>query len=114
MKRIAIPVNDNLLSEYFGKCDHYEIFEIEDNKIINEEIKMPPCEDILLVPEWSISQGITDIITHRIDKRIIKLFTEHKINLYVGIPRKDTKTLIEYYLGGNLQSDGKIISEILQ
>ncbi len=114
MKRIAIPVTDNVLSEYFGKCEYYEIFEIEENQIVSEEIKVPPCDDILLVPEWALHQGITDIITHRIDKRIIKLFTANKINLYVGVAINNPKTLIDFYLGGHLKSDGKIITEILQ
>jgi len=114
MKRIAIPVSDNILSEYFGKCDYYEIFEIEENRVISAEIKVPPCEDILLVPEWALLQGITDIITYKIDKRIIKLFTANKINLYVGIARNSPKSLIDFYLGGFLKSDGKIISEILE
>lgn len=114
MKKIAIPITDNVLSKYFGKCDYYEIFEIEENRVINAEFKIPPCENILLIPEWALLQGITDIITYKIDKRIIKLFTTNKINLYVGIPRNNTKKLIESYLEGVLKSDGKIIAEILQ
>ena len=26
MKYVAIPVTNNRLSEYFGECDHYEIY----------------------------------------------------------------------------------------
>jgi len=113
MKRVAVPVVKGKLSEYFGQCNHYEIFEIRDEDIRSETIEVPPKEDITRLPEWAASIGITDMIVYKIDKRIITLFAPFRINLFVGIPINSPRNLIEEYLNGNLKSDEKVISEIM-
>ncbi len=112
MKRVAIPVTQGKLSEYFGGCNHYEIFEIDGGNLARSEIKVPPQRDITELPEWAVHQEITDIITHKVDNRILTLFTAKKINLFVGIAVDTPLILIEDYMSGKLQSDEKIINEI--
>ena len=111
MKRVAVPVANGKLCEYFERCDYCEIFEIDGENVKSNETETPPS-DIERLPEWAIQQSITDIIVCRIDRNIIKLFTKEKINIFIGI-RIDTSTkLIESYLNGTLKSDEKIISEL--
>jgi predicted Fe-Mo cluster-binding NifX family protein len=113
MQRIAIPITKGKLSESFGQCSHYEIFEIDNKQINNNVVEIPNVKDITGLPEWASKQGITDIITYKIDKQIINLFIKLKINLFVGIPIKSAQLLIEDYLNGNLKSDSNIISNII-
>jgi len=113
MKRVAIPVVGGQLSEYFGQCDHYQIFEIEKGNVISEEIEIPPKEYVTKLPEWASGEGITDIIVNRIDKQIITFFAPLRINLFVGIPVNTPRNLIEDYINGKLKSDEIIISEIM-
>jgi predicted Fe-Mo cluster-binding NifX family protein len=113
MKRVAIPVVGGQLSEYFGQCNHYEIFEIDNGNAISEKIQIPPKEYVTKLPEWASAEGITDIIVYKIDKRIITLFAPLRINLFVGIPVNTPRNLIEDYLNGKLKSDEGIISEIM-
>ena len=113
MKRVAVPVVKGHLSEYFGQCNHYKIYEIDGENVKSKEIKTPPKGDITKLPEWAASKRITDIIAYKIDKRIITLFTSFRINLFVGIPINFPRNLIEDYINGNLISDEKIISEIM-
>ncbi len=112
MKRVAVPVVKGKLSEHFEKCNFCEIFEIDGEKVKSNEIEVPPS-DIAKLPEWAKQQNITDIITYRIDKNIIKLFTKEKINLFIGINIDTSEKLIEGYVNGALKSDEKIISEII-
>lgn len=113
MQRIAIPILNGKLSESFGQCSHYEIFEIDNKQIKSNVVKIPNVKNISELPEWASKQGISDIITYKIDKQIINLFIKLKINLFVGIPIKATHVLIEDYLNGNLKSDSNIISNII-
>ncbi|MCF8298000.1 MAG: hypothetical protein K9J13_10685 [Saprospiraceae bacterium] len=113
MKRVAIPIVNNKLSESFGQCSHYEIFEIDDADVKSYAIEIPQINDIAQLPEWASKQGITDIIAYEIDKSIINLFVKFKINLFVGIAIKSTALLIEDYIKGSLKSDDKIISKIM-
>ena len=113
MKRVAIPINDGKLSEYFGKCSHYKIFEI-DGKSVNEKVyEIPKDRSIDELPAWASEKGITDIITYKIDKQIISLFTRYKINLFVGIHIDAPEKLMNEFLNETITSNHKIISEIM-
>ncbi|NPA35477.1 MAG: hypothetical protein GXO47_01365 [Chlorobi bacterium] len=111
MKRVAIPVIKGKLSEYFENCHYCEIFEIDGDNVKSNEVEVPPS-DISDLPEWAVNQGITDFIVYKIDKNIIKVFTEKKINLFIGIKIDSPDKLIESYVNGALRSDEEIISEI--
>jgi predicted Fe-Mo cluster-binding NifX family protein len=113
MKRVAIPVLKDQLSEYFGQCDHYEIFEIDNGTVVNEMSEIPPTDYVTKLPEWASLAGITDIIVYRIDKKFITLFAPLRINLFVGIHLNTPRNLIEDYINGRLKSDERIISEII-
>ncbi|PLX11355.1 MAG: hypothetical protein C0594_03770 [Marinilabiliales bacterium] len=113
-RRIAIPVNTDKLSEYFGHCNHYVVYETENGNIISKTKNIPQVQKVEELPGWASSQKLTDVITHRIDKKIIGLFSMHKINIYVGIPIDSPSNLIKKYLEGKLKSDESIINDILE
>ncbi|HUX57258.1 MAG TPA: hypothetical protein VMV77_09795 [Bacteroidales bacterium] len=114
MKRVAIPVVKDKLSEYFGQCNYYKMYDIDDGNIKNSSTEVPPEQDILNLPLWAAQQGITDVVVHKIDKRIITLFAGSKINLFVGVAINSPAILIEDYLNGNLKSNERIIKEITE
>ena len=114
MRRVAIPIIEGRLSEYFGQCNHYEIFEISNDQVKSDEIEVPSVPDIKYLPEWAVGRGVTDIITYKIDKRIIRMFAKYKINLYVGIEQNTSQELIRDYMSGRLNSNTKVINEILE
>ncbi len=113
MKRVAIPIANNELSEYFGQCHYYEIFEIEEGKVQNKLKQIPSVSNIMELPDWLKDQGITDVIAYKVDKQIISLFASKKVNLFVGVALNATDILIQDYLKGNLKSDTKIIEELI-
>ncbi len=112
MRRVAIPIVDNKLSEYFGGCNFYEIFEIEEGIVTKSSFEVPTVDAIEELPMWLEQRGITDVIVNRIKKEIISLFASKKINLFVGIHQDKPENLIQDYLNGTLESDEQIIHEI--
>ena len=112
MKRIAIPIVDNLLSEYFGECNYYELFEIEGNNIQKRSFELPQGKNITDIPEWLSQQGVTDVIAYKVNTKIVSLFTSRKLNLFLGVPKHSPDKLIEDYLNGKLESDKGIIEEL--
>ncbi len=112
MKRVAIPIANERLSEYFGECNHYQIFEIDKNISDRKMAQMPVGIAITELPAWLEKQGITDVIAYKVDREIISLFASKKVNLFVGIPIESPEKLIEDYLNGKLESDKRIIAEI--
>jgi len=113
MRRVAIPIENGRLCEFFGQCTHYEIFDISNGTIKSNEIEVPSVTDIEQMPEWASSNGVTDIITCKLDKRIIRAFAKYKINLYVGIMPSTPRELIERYINGSLQSNTSFINEMM-
>ena len=112
MKRVAIPIVNNNLSEYFGECNFYEIFEIEKNGFRKKTAQIPNEITISELPEWLREQGVTDVIVYKVSKDIISRFAAKKVNLFVGVPIDKPEKLIQDYLTGQLESDKKIIAEI--
>lgn len=112
MRRVAIPISKNELSEFFGECNHYEIFEIEKDIVNRKLIEIPSNMDITELPKWLKNQGVSDVIAYKVNKKIITLFASNKVNLFVGVAKKLPQDLIDDYLQGKLESDKNIIEEI--
>lgn len=111
-KRIAIPISNKLLSEFFGECSYYEIFDIDGVITGHHEAHFPAGTSVSELPCWLEEKKITDVITFRINPKIIHLFASKKVNLFVGIPIDSPENLIDAYLKGRLESDERIIKEI--
>ena len=112
MRRVAIPITNNQLSEYFGGCNHYEIFEIDKRVTGKQSASLPAGIALEELPGWLQKQGITDVIAYKVNREIISLFASKKVNLFVGIPINTSENLIEDYLNGTLASDKNIIAEL--
>jgi len=112
MKRVAIPVSNDYLSEYFGECQHYEIFEVDGKIVDKKEAAFPGGTTTSELPVWLKEQGITDVIVYKVNRQILNRFAGEKVNLFVGIPQNSPEKLVEAWLEGKLESDEQIISEI--
>jgi len=114
MKRVAIPIVNNQLSENFGECNYYTIFEI-DKKIKSAKTTLLPDSITLQeLPSWLKKEGVTDVVTYKVNRLIINLFVAEKINLFLGIAIDTPEKIIDDYMQGKLVSDGKIILELTQ
>ena len=114
MKRIAIPIVNNKLSENFGECNYYTIFEVGKKINSTKTTLLPDGIEAENLPQWLKSEGITDVITYKINKQIVNLFVAEKINLFLGIPIDAPEKIIDDYLQGKLISDKRIIAELTQ
>lgn len=113
MKRVAIPINNGRLSEYFGSCNYYRVYDIEGSLIHEKQYDLPKINSIDELPEWASKHGITDIITYKIDRQIIMLFNKFKINLFIGIEIDTPENLIGEFMNERMKSNNRIISEII-
>lgn len=107
MVKIAIPINENMLSKKFSSCSHFEIIEIEKNKITKRSQENPEQQSWDKLCHWIENIGITDLIVHEIDKKIMDYFADTKINLFVGIIINSPEAIITEYINGTLKSNSK-------
>jgi hypothetical protein len=51
-----------------------------------KEAKFPAGTVATELPGWLEEIGITDVITFKVNPKIINLFVSKKVNLFVGVP----------------------------
>ncbi|QIA08239.1 hypothetical protein [Draconibacterium halophilum] len=112
MKKVAIPIANEIISEYLCGCSQFVFYDMETKGITATENNVNDFSNENEVRLWIKNNGITDIILHRIKKELIELFTSEKINLFVGVPLVSAEEIIEVYRCGKLESDKSIIAEI--
>ncbi len=102
MKKIAIPVSDNVLSQHFGHCEEFFIYDIEDKNITDVTSIVAPPHEPGILPEWLSGYGITDVITGGMGHKAINLFNQFSINVFVGAPQEDPRKIVSEFLEGTL------------
>lgn len=112
MKRVAIPILNNQLSENFGECNYYTVFDVDKKIKSTKTTLLPAGIDAHDLPRWLKGEGISDVITYKINRSIVNLFVAEKINLFLGIPISSPEKIIDDYLQGKLVSDKRIVEEL--
>lgn len=102
MKKVAIPLKDNVLCGHFGHSDVFTVFTTEGQKIVTEEQLVPPPHEPGVIPVWLHEQGVTDVIAGGIGQRAIQILNDNKINVYVGVAPKDSRELVNDLLNDTL------------
>ena len=82
MKKIAVPTANGLLSPHFGGSEYFSIFNIENNKIISEEILPTPEHVTGSYPLFLAEQKITDIVVGGVGGKAIEIFNKNSINVF--------------------------------
>jgi len=96
------------LSPHFGHCQNFIIYNIQDQTIVNEDILSSPPHQPGILPNWLVDYNITDLIGSGIGHKAIEILNQNKINVFVGVPIKKPKLLIQEYLDGVLETNGNL------
>ena len=108
MKKIALPMSQGKVARHFGHCQEFHLFEVNNSQIENEEAKIPPPHQPGIIPKWIHQQGATDVIAGGMGQRAIDIFNQLGINVYVGAPSKDSRSIIEEFLNGTLETQANL------
>jgi len=108
MRTIAIPVIKNKLSPHFGDCPHFKFYYEKDGIITKEELIPTPVQRPDFIPNWLVEKGVTDVITFGIGQIAINILNRNKVNVFVGVKKKDQKKIMQDYLDGTLETDGNL------
>jgi predicted Fe-Mo cluster-binding NifX family protein len=101
-KRIAIPLENEVLCAHFGHCRQFAIVDTNNDKIENENRVTPPPHEPGLLPGWLAEKGVTDVIAGGMGQRAINLFNNQRINVFVGAPIESPRELVSDFLEGKL------------
>ncbi len=107
MIRIAVASNNGMVSEHFGHCEAYMIFDAENNQIVKTESFPSPGHRPGVLPNFLADQGVKVIISGGMGGSAITLFNKRDVEVIVGATG-DAKSIVEKYLQGSLQSTGSV------
>ena len=108
--KIAIAADGNLVSGHFGHCEGFKVYELEENKIINDEFIPNPGHRPGFLPVFLKEKGIDIIISGGMGASAQQLFAERKIQVIVGA-EGNCDNIIKDYIKGEIKSTGAICEE---
>jgi predicted Fe-Mo cluster-binding NifX family protein len=107
MTKIAIPLTDSTLSEHFGHCEQFAVYEMSEDKrtIANVTMLTPPPHEPGVFPAWLHGLGVTLIITGGMGRRALDLFAENGIKVASGVPGTAPDLAIKAFRDDALNND---------
>jgi predicted Fe-Mo cluster-binding NifX family protein len=108
--RIAIPVTGGKVSAHFGHCEHFAVFEVDEEKgtIVGKQVFEPPTHEPGVLPRWLGGMQVNLIITGGMDRRAQSLFAENRIEVLCGVVEDEPEQIVQQYLDGQLVSGPNI------
>ncbi len=110
--KIAVPTRDERVDDHFGHCDHYTIFTIEDNKIINRETMASPqgcgCKSGIAADLQEL--GVVMMLAGNMGEGAKSKLNSHNINVIRGC-YGNVDELVNSYLEGKVADTGIGCSE---
>lgn len=102
-KRIAIPLEGNVLAAHFGHCEAFAFVDVEDDKITNITILDAPEHQTGSFPHFVASNRATDIIAGGMGTKAVARFNELNINVFLGAPLETPEKLVNDFIAGKLE-----------
>ncbi len=110
MKKIAVASENGKVTEHFGHCKSFVIFDIENNLIVKTETVANPGHRPGFLPNFLNELGVKVIVSGGMGGGAVEIFTEHGIEIVVGASG-DAKEAVEAFLSGELKSTGAVCQE---
>lgn len=105
--KIAAASENGMVSEHFGHCKEFMIFDTENNKIVKSETIDSPGHKPGFLPNFLADKGVNVIISGGMGGGAIDIFNERNVEVVVGASG-DAKAAVEAYLQGTLKSTGSV------
>lgn len=110
MIKIAVASENEMVTEHFGHCTNFNIFEAENNQIVKSESIPNPGHRPGFLPNFLNDIGVKVIISGGMGGGAIDIFNSKGIEVIVGA-RGSAKAAAEAYLQGLLESTGSVCHE---
>ena len=108
--RIAVASEGNKVTEHFGHCENFNIFDVENKEIIKSESVPNPGHKPGFLPNFLNDLGVNLIISGGIGGGAITIFNDKKIEVVSGATG-EAEAAVKSYLNGELKSTGSICND---
>ncbi len=107
--RLAIATEGNYVSEHFGHCEGFTVFEIEEQNIKKKEFLNSPAHVKGLLPKYLKERGVDVIVSGGMGQGAIDLFKQYGIEVYTGVSGV-VENIVMRYMSGVLVSSNVVCS----
>ncbi|MEL7657623.1 MAG: NifB/NifX family molybdenum-iron cluster-binding protein [Bacillota bacterium] len=108
--KIAVASEGKMVTEHFGHCESFLIFEAENGQILESKSYPNPGHRPGFLPNYLNDLGVNVIISGGMGGGAIDIFNEKNIEVIVGAAGS-AQTAAEEYLQGKLKSTGSVCHE---
>lgn len=108
--RIAVAGEGTKVTEHFGHCDSFIIFDAENGSIVRQENVPNPGHRPGFLPNFLADRGVNVIISGGMGGGAVEIFNERNVEVVVGASG-EAKDAVERYLKGELVSTGSVCHE---
>jgi len=105
--KIAIASNNGQISEHFGYCESFTLYDAENGKIVSEKVIPNPGHKPGYLPNLLHSLQVNVLVTGGIGSGAIELFNSYDIEIISGAVGKVSQAVLDYF-SGKLISSGSI------
>ena len=105
--KYAVPVVDGKMSQHFGHCQIFSLFEVdEQSKTITGREDLPsPEHQPGVLPVWLADQGASVILSGGMGPHAQQLFQSHGVKVVTGVVESDPQKAVLDHINGNLSTD---------
>lgn len=107
MAKIAVASENEKVTEHFGHCLNFNIYEVENGQIVKSESIPNPGHKPGFLPNYLHDLGVNVIISGGMGGGAIDIFNSHQIEVVVGASGVAIEAAAAY-IAGTLQSTGSV------
>lgn len=108
--KIAVASERDMVTEHFGHCPNFNIFETENDRIVKSQSVANPGHRPGFLPNFLNDMGVNVIISGGMGGGAIEIFNEKGVEVITGASG-GAKEAAEAYLSGALKSTGSVCHE---
>ena len=99
--RVAVTYENGQVFQHFGHTEQFQIFTVEDGKILSDEIVSTNGSGHSLLADFLVVQGATVLICGGIGGGAKMALAQKNISVFGGVTG-ETRKVVEDYLAGTL------------
>ncbi len=108
--KIAVACEGKFVSEHFGHCEGFTVYEVDENKILKKDFIQNPGHRPGFLPNFLKELGVNVIISGGMGETAQQLFAQNNIDVIVGA-EGSCDDVVQQYLKGELKTTGSICRE---
>lgn len=101
--RVALAIDNNMITEHFGHCDHFVVYEVQEKEIKDSEILKNPPHQKGFLPKFLKENDIDVVIVGNMGKMAVDLMNNLGIECYRGV-KGNQVDVINSFIAGTLES----------